>query len=329
MEKNNLPFDSLCLQGMSTKALMALGGIQFLQDSDRLSGVDKFLGTSSGAVVSFFLIIGYTPAELLSYICVHKVLEKLTHFNMVAMVNGGGAKSWSKIQETLEKMTIQKIGYLPTMKCLVDKFKKQLTVVTYNVSKNKVEYICAKTHPAMPVLIALHMTANLPFVFEKFQYQKSYYIDGGVANNFPLKLAEKTGKRVIGIRVNNPPVDDSDKETFMAYMYRILMVPISEVERVQISERRKNTCVQTLTTSKTVRAFDFKFSNTDKMDMFSDGYQQMKQLFSDDGGKSASFSAAKCAALAAAAASAAAATAALAIEAAVEENKKEFKKETS
>ena len=128
MEKNNLPFDSLCLQGMSTKALMALGGIQFLQDSDRLSGVDKFLGTSSGAVVSFFLIIGYTPAELLSYICVHKVLEKLTHFNMVAMVNGGGAKSWSKIQETLEKMTIQKIGYLPTMKCLVDKFKKQLTV---------------------------------------------------------------------------------------------------------------------------------------------------------------------------------------------------------
>ena len=71
------------------------------------------------------LIIGYTPAEMLSYICVSQAFEKLSHFNLVAMMNGAGAASWSKVQEILEKMTIEKIGYLPTMKCLLTKFKKK------------------------------------------------------------------------------------------------------------------------------------------------------------------------------------------------------------
>ena len=119
------------------------------------------------------------------------------------MMNGTGATSWSKLQETLEKMTIEKIGYLPTMKGLKDNFKKNLTVVTYNLTKDETVYIDAESHPELPALVALRMTANLPFVFEKFQYRGNYFIDGGAGNNFPLSQAEKKGKRVLGLRVNN------------------------------------------------------------------------------------------------------------------------------
>ena len=277
---NEPPFETLCLAGMSTKALLALGATQFLRDTKRLDTVKHFVGTSSGAMIAFFLIIGYTPADILSFICVNQILEKLSHFNIVAMMNGQGATSWSKLQEIIEKMTVQKIGYLPTLKSLKDNFDKSLTVVTFNLTKNQTEYISDSTHPELPVLVALRMTANLPFVFEKYQYRNNYFIDGGCGVNFPLKRAEEYGGRVIGIRVSNPKVEvDDDKSTksFLSFVYRVLMLPIGEVSRLQIAAARSDTKIMTLSTEKVVKAFDFKFSNKEKMDMFSNGYQQMRE----------------------------------------------------
>lgn len=275
----DIPFDSMCIQGCSTKALIILGAVQYLYDTKKLALINNFVGTSSGAIVSFMLIIGYTPAEILCYICVNQVMEKLTNFNLVSMVNGLGAKSWSRIQEILEKMTIQKIGYLPTMKCIKEKFKKNLTMVTYNLTTKKTEYISAETHPDLPVLVAIRMTANLPFVFEKFQYQGQFFIDGGLSNNFPLTYTEQQGKKVIAIRISNDSTSEKCDTSFVSYMSKIMMIPIIEVERAQIESCKESTVVCDLKTDKFVSCIDFKFTNTQKMDMFSAGYQQMRNYF--------------------------------------------------
>ena len=275
----DIPFDSMCIQGCSTKALIILGAVQYLYDTKKLALINNFVGTSSGAIVSFMLIIGYTPAEILCYICVNQVMEKLTNFNLVSMVNGLGAKSWSRIQEILEKMTIQKIGYLPTMKCIKEKFKKNLTMVTYNLTTKKTEYISSETHPDLPVLVAIRMTANLPFVFEKFQYQGQFFIDGGLSNNFPLTYAEEQGKKVIAIRISNDSTSEKCDTSFVSYLSKIMMIPIIEVERAQIESCKKSTVVCELKTDKFVSCIDFKFTNTQKMDMFSAGYQQMRNYF--------------------------------------------------
>ena len=281
MSDKSVLFDTMCIAGMSSKALIALGAIQYLYDTNQTKNIKNYVGTSSGALISFFLIIGYTPAELLSYICVNQALEKLTHFNLVAMINGGGASSWSKIQELVELMTIQKIGFLPTLKCLQTKFNKNLTVVTYNLTSEKTEYISADTHPDLPALIAVRMSANLPFVFEKYQYQGQYFIDGGVTINFPLEKAEEQGVRVVGIQMAKSKKGDrkEKKESsnyFLRYLNKIMMLPIIELSKLQILKARENTLIATLKSEAGIYAFSFKFTNTQKMDMFSSGYQQMK-----------------------------------------------------
>jgi predicted acylesterase/phospholipase RssA len=286
---NNVPFDTVCIAGMSSKALIALGSLQYLHDTNQLASVQSYLGTSSGTIVAFMLIIGYTPAEMLSYICVSQAFEKLSHFNLVAMMNGAGAASWSKVQEILEKMTIEKIGYLPTMKCLLTKFKKKFTVVTYNLTKSQTEYISADTHPDLPALVAIRMSANLPFVFEKYQYRGSYFIDGGVTDNFPLSKAEEMGKHVIGIQIakrdKNKIKEKEDNKvintSFLHYLYKIMMLPVIELGKMQISKARKNTRVVQLKADTGIFAFSFKFTNTQKMDMFSSGYQQIKKILEE------------------------------------------------
>ena len=127
--------------------------------------------------------------------------------------------------------------------------------------------------------MALRMTANLPFVFEKFQYRGNYFIDGGAGNNFPLSQAEKKGKRVLGLRVNNAKTLKKENQTFLQYIYKVLCLPIQEVEKNQINNRANSTVVVDIETPELITAFEFKFSNSAKMNLFSHGYSQMKKAF--------------------------------------------------
>ena len=93
-EKTSMSFisyDTLVLSGGSTKGIIILGSLQYLYDNFYLSKIKNYIGTSSGAIICFLLAIGYTPIEIIVYICTHQLLEKIQHFNVVAMINGGGA----------------------------------------------------------------------------------------------------------------------------------------------------------------------------------------------------------------------------------------------
>ena len=280
ISKPNGPFDACVLQGNASKSLITLGALQFLYDTKKFDSVTKFFGTSSGGITSFFLIIGYTPVELLSYLCVHKILDgRLSHFNMMAVLQGYGAASWSKFQETLEKMTIDKIGYLPTLKALRDNFKKELTVTTYNATTDETLYLSADTHPDLPVLVALRMTSNIPFLFDKYKYRDSFFVDGAVSDNFPVKKAEEFGQRVIGIRLKRDKCNRNiATESFFPYLQRMMMLPIRQKEQNQVENARKNTRIETITDDSEL-SFGFRFTRTQIMDLFSTGYRQMKERF--------------------------------------------------
>jgi len=280
ISKPNGPFDACVLKGKASKSLITLGALQFLYDTKKFDSVTKFFGTSSGGITSFFLIIGYTPVELLSYLCVHKILDgRLSHFNMMAVLQGYGAASWSKFQETLEKMTIDKIGYLPTLKALRDNFKKELTVTTYNATTDETLYLSAETHPDLPVLVALRMTSNIPFLFDKYKYRNSFFVDGAVSDNFPVKKAEEFGQRVIGIRLKRDKCNiNIATESFFPYLKRMMMLPIRQKEQNQVENARKNTRIETITDDSEL-SFGFRFTRTQIMDLFSTGYRQMKERF--------------------------------------------------
>jgi len=134
-------YDCLVLSGGSSKGIVSLGALQYAVDNFLLKNVKTYIGTSSGAMICYLLAIGYTPIEIIVYICTHQIMEKIQHFNVVGMINGSGASSFASIQEQLEKMTISKIGNLLTLKDLQIRFEKTLICVTHNLSTNQTEYL--------------------------------------------------------------------------------------------------------------------------------------------------------------------------------------------
>lgn len=271
-------YDTLVVSGGASRGILSLGALQYAYDNFFLTNINTYIGTSAGAMICFFLIIGYTPLELIVYLCTNRILERLQNFNIVGMINGFGASSYAGLQEELEKITIAKIGRLPTMKDLHTKFGKQFICCTYNITNDSSEYLSHETHPDLPCITALRMSSNLPLVFEKFNYNGNFYIDGGIADNFPIDIGDLKGEKVLGLLLDNErenfnKIQDMD---IIEYVYNLMNIPSTQSVEFKVKSV-SNKCKIIRLTFEKIKIFNFNIETKTKLEMFSSGYQQMKK----------------------------------------------------
>lgn len=280
VEIEKIDYDTLVLSGGSSKGIITLGALQYAYDNFLLNKIETYIGTSAGSMTCYLLAIGCSPIEIITYICINQIMEKMLHFNVIAMMNGSGAISFNNIYEHLEKLTIEKLGYIPTFQDLKDKLGKTLICVTYNFTENKTEYISHETYPNLPCLIGLKMSSSLPLIFEKYKYGNSFYIDGGISDNFAIDLGDKLGKKILGILItsdstsfsNEPDIDITE------FIYKIIFIPISQIVEYKLKNISDKCKIIKLHCDQ-IKFFNFNFNAKMKLDFFSFGYEQMKEEF--------------------------------------------------
>lgn len=275
-----IDYDTLVLCGSSAKGILTIGALQYLVDNFLLKNIHTYIGTSSGLIICYLLSIGYTPIEIMVYICTHQLLEKMHNFNIVSMMNGTGACSFSYIQEQLEKMTITKIGFLPTLKDIKIKFEKTLICVTHNLTLNQTEYLSYENNPDLPCIIALKMSSNLPFVFENFKYNGNFYVDGGISDNFAIDIGDKLGKKILGITIDieEENFNSNSNMNILEYIYKLMFIPITQSTEYKIKLASSRCKIFKLKYSD-IKFFNFNINSKAKLEMFSSGYSQIKQIY--------------------------------------------------
>ena len=137
LNTDTVEFDTLVICGGSINGISILGALQYVTDNNIINNIKSYVGTSVGAIISYLLIIGYTPVEIIVYLCTHHVLfEKLKCFDIIQASRGEGATTFLYIAEQIEKMTIDKTGRLFTLKDLFTIYGKKLVCVTYNITNS-------------------------------------------------------------------------------------------------------------------------------------------------------------------------------------------------
>ena len=274
-------FDTIVMSGGSINGITILGALQYLKDKNLINNIKNYIGTSIGAVLSYLLIIGYTPVEVIVYLCTHyQLFERLKCFNIVNASRGEGAVSFSSISDELEKMTIDKVGKVLNMGDLEDRFEKKFMCITYNTTKSKAEYLSGENTPDLPCLTAIRMTCNLPLVFEAYKYGDSFYIDGGLVNNFPLDIAEKMGSKVIGIFLSYDISEDNPNRNLLEFIYKLLYVPIADSTASKVLNKLDSSTIIELKTGN-MNFFNFDVTSKMKLEMFSVGYEETKKFFEE------------------------------------------------
>jgi len=267
--------NTLVISGGATRGFALLGAIQFLQDKNVLGQINKCIGTSIGAIIGYLICIGYHPTEIMVILSKNNILEKLSKFDILQVVQGGGVISFSILQEILEKLTIEKIKRFISLGELYDEFGMTLICATYNYSLHCMEYIGPENHPEIPCLVALRMSSSLPFLFEPFKYGESIYIDGGIIDNLPVCALDEND-RAIALRLL---VSQGKKGNFLDFAMDILTIPVHRLEEINLAQVSHSNCL-VVSIPTTGNFFHFTMSNTEKFDLFSNGYYSIKEFFS-------------------------------------------------
>lgn len=282
----NYNYNAIVMSGGGTKGFSTLGALQYMQDNNIINNNDisYYIGTSVGSIISYFLCIGYTPIEIVVYLCSNNVLENIAS-DLSGLLNLTGVYNYSFIKKHCEKMTLEKINYIPTLKQLYDNFGKKIYVCSYNLTKHKREYISYLNYPDMSCLDAIRMSSNIPFIFDDCIYNGDEYIDGGVIDNFPTNLLNTiTDKDIkpLGISLDDREEKDSDSSNtdskyhkiirLVNKMYNIMMIPSKENKECLVD-------IDIIRIDVDIQFFNFSISHTKKLELFSYGYNFAKYYF--------------------------------------------------
>ena len=281
MSENEQKYDTLVLSGGGINGFYLIGALQAIMDADLHRHFSTYVGTSIGSILGYLLAIGYTPMEIIIELYTTSCLDRLQSFNLISMINGNGATTFTSLHEALEKLTLKKIGRFLTLGKLRETLGKTLICTTYNMTVCATEYLGPDNYPDLPCLTALRMSANLPLVFDRFQYMDSYYVDGWITDNFPILKGEEVGTRVLGLylKIDEKSLHDDPEDGVMSYILRLLQLPIvnNTINKAALAGS-KCTVIPVYCGPKS-NSVDFNVKSKVRLDMFSKGYESVKSFF--------------------------------------------------
>lgn len=215
--------DTLVFSGGGINAFYFIGALETLINKKKinLDKIKHLLGCSVGSVIAFVLNLNYSIYFIkkltinLDFLNLLEIEDDISDFDK--LLNNNGLFSIINIKKILtqilyEKYKVKKI----TFKQLYKKTKKNLVIKVYNYTLKKEQHINYKTNPNYSVIDMVCASSSIPFFFKMYKYDKYYYIDGGIKNNFP-DYSNKLYKNnlVICCKKNNNTKNKNDLVTFI------------------------------------------------------------------------------------------------------------------
>ena len=187
-----MSFKTLVISGGSTKGLLFIGALHLVQLQLGLDSVSAYYGTSVGAMISALLAIGYTPLELVA--CFQRI--NFT-FDFSLSKEDVQVFDYDAIMQYITQFFAARADRLLTFKELYKQRDKDLYFVTYNYTRGQMELLSRHSRPDMSVLDGVRLSCAIPLLFKQCIYDGDVYVDGWIANNFPLDIAVEHGREAI------------------------------------------------------------------------------------------------------------------------------------
>jgi len=233
-------FTSLVISGGAVKVIATLGCLKFFEEKQLLRNIKNFVGTSAGAVICFFIILGYSSVEILDFmkdIFNDDSLSRVLHVDDIfAMTSTLGISDGKALIKLFQKILYQKTKHLDiTFLDLAKKFGKNLVVSVSNITHEQEEFLNVDTTPDMSVIDALRMTCSIPLLFTPVKWNGCMYVDGALYNNFPMSYFIKQGHvfaDIIGINIQS--VNYQNITDIMSYISFLLNTTMHHMNDLQI-----------------------------------------------------------------------------------------------
>ena len=208
--------DNLVFEGAGIRGIAYCGALMQLDEMDYLKSVRRVGGTSSGAITSCLLSVGYTPQEIYEIIGetnfgkfndgggifiggIHRLKKKLGYYK--------GRKFLQWLEELVEAKTGSKDFTFSELqaKATSSAFNipfKELVIAATSLNHQEPIFFSFYTYPNMRIVDAVRASMAVPYYFEpiiidangksvsfkEMKPEDHICVDGGFTTNFPIYI---------------------------------------------------------------------------------------------------------------------------------------------
>lgn len=238
-------YNGICISSGGVYGSYMLGILHYIFNKVDTNKIKYFAGTSVGSIICLMLIIGYTPIEILTYICSQDI-SKIFVFNMSNIVENFGIYNIDNLRIYLENMILKKLKVIPTFKELYNMYNRYFICCCYCITTKSKVYFSHTTTPDTSVLEAIVRSSSIPFILTKCKEENNIYVDGAVFDHFPIiKLIHKMSLdldlkniRVLGINIHSKKFNNIS--SYNDYVSSILNIFIDIQNKDEDSEYLKS-----------------------------------------------------------------------------------------
>lgn len=181
------------------KALKALGFLSPIEDSGLLEYVDTYGAVSVGALITLLMISGYSIREIVGEAVVLDIFKEAGSFDFNSILEHRGFISNEPVRKRLTQLIINKFGNVPTLYGLYMMTGKAFNVVTLNTTDEECVILNPFTHPDISCVDATMFSMNVPFLFYQLVSRGKVYVDGALANPYPVDYFDNGKTNILGI----------------------------------------------------------------------------------------------------------------------------------
>jgi NTE family protein len=264
----------LILCGGGIRGISHVGVIKSLIEKKCFHYIDTMVGTSIGAIVIFFIVIGYNPDEIMEIIR-NIDIDKMKSIKITSFLSSYGFDNGSKMDFILERvLKAKKYNEDITFAELYSLTKKHIIFTTVCLNTNEVVYLSHETTPLMPVRTGVRMSSCLPIIFSPILYESKYYIDGGCIDNYPIHLFKDRLDDCIGVYLKNNSNEKTEINNIKSYLMQVMKSLFHGSSYKDTKGYEKYTIFITDKTS----TFDFEISKEKREELYNLGYNTVNKL---------------------------------------------------
>jgi NTE family protein len=202
------PFRNLVFEGGGVKGIAYIGAMQVLEKKGILKNITRVGGASAGAINALLFGLGYSIEET------RKILWKLDFrnfedgsfwpVNVLRVFNRYGWYKGDFFRKWIGDLIAEKTGsrhttFADISELGIENGFRRVFMVGTNLSTRFAEIYSAEQTPTMRLADAVRISMSIPLFFKAVRdARKDILVDGGVLDNYPVKLFDRV-KYLAGI----------------------------------------------------------------------------------------------------------------------------------
>lgn len=196
-------FKNLVFEGGGVKGIAYVGAMRKLEELGILGQINRVGGTSAGAINAMLVGLGYSNDEtrkILWDMDFKKFMDSDTGFirNGLRLFKSYGWFKGDFCHSWIGSLVAAKAGQSNATFAQIEALKekksfKSMHFMTTNLNTGFSEVFSAEKTPDTPIADAVRLSMSIPFFFAAKRHgsRQDIYVDGGVLDNYPVKMFDR------------------------------------------------------------------------------------------------------------------------------------------